>query len=342
MKNTALITISTLSRSFSVPLGPATRMVLGGATLALIVFIVGAILAIYKFSGEVKDLSERKHALDAKILNLNAGMQEKILAFNSTLQDLQNEINTQRYAFERLNELEAEIPFLDASYTENAGSGNNSGWDNAEQPETEAKDRQELLLNRIKQVKLSLVERNWLLHSVPNGHPMPGAMRITSGFGKRLHPITGKRQYHYGVDIRAAHGEPVLTTADGVVKFAGTNQHGYGRIVVIAHNYGFITRYAHLDKILVKKGQYVSRGDMIGRAGNSGIATGTHLHYEIEYLDSKINPKPFMTWGVDNYTNIFTREKAIQWPTLINLVRMQVKQQGQQLLLPTAATLKAN
>lgn len=294
-------------------------------------FIVAGAFVIYEFNDQVGDLLARKSELDSKILVLN-----------STMQDLQHEINTQRYAFERLNELEAltEIPLLDASYTvadlaaEPAATANPGKLSDQE--------KQQQLLNRIDQVKLSLVERNWLLLSIPNGQPLSESRRVTSSYGKRIHPVTGRRHFHYGIDISAWHGEPVLTTADGVVKFAGANNHGYGQTVVIAHNYGFITKYAHLSKILVKKGEFVTRGQVVGEAGNSGISTGTHLHYEIEYLDSKINPRFFIKWSADNYNQIFTQEQSVQWPTLISLIRARMENHRHPQLLPTAASLKEN
>lgn len=116
--------------------------------------------------------------------------------------------------------------------------------------------------------------------------------RITDGFGMRRHPITGRYTKHEGLDIAAKIGVPVYATADGVVQFTGRNG-GYGKSIFINHKYGFQTRFAHLHRILVKKGQIIKRGDLIGEVGNSGRSTGPHLHYEVRYNRITMDPKDF-------------------------------------------------
>ncbi|MDO5090871.1 MAG: M23 family metallopeptidase [Cardiobacteriaceae bacterium] len=111
---------------------------------------------------------------------------------------------------------------------------------------------------------------------------------ITSAFNPaRRHPITGRIQAHTGVDFKAAYGAPVRSTGKGTVTFADW-QSGYGRIVIISHDNGYETRYAHLSAIDVKAGQSVARGAVIGKVGNSGASTGTHLHFEV-----RINGIPY-------------------------------------------------
>lgn len=104
---------------------------------------------------------------------------------------------------------------------------------------------------------------------------------ITSPFNPaRRHPITGRIQAHTGVDFKAAYGAPVHSTGKGVVTFAGW-QSGYGRLVIVSHDNGYETRYAHLSAIDVDAGQSVTRGAVVGKVGNSGASTGTHLHFEV-------------------------------------------------------------
>lgn len=105
--------------------------------------------------------------------------------------------------------------------------------------------------------------------------------RIASGFGYRIHPVYGIAKMHTGMDFTADTGTPVYATADGVVEVAKDAGGGYGRYVDINHGYNYVTRYAHLHKINVRPGQKVSRGDVIGQVGNSGLSTGSHLHYEV-------------------------------------------------------------
>jgi murein DD-endopeptidase MepM/ murein hydrolase activator NlpD len=108
--------------------------------------------------------------------------------------------------------------------------------------------------------------------------PVAGA--VTSAFGWRRHPITNQVKFHQGVDLRAAYGQEVQSAAAGKVVFSG-DQGGYGATVIVQHHDGTRTRYAHLSARLVQKGDEVAAGEPLGRAGRSGRATGTHLHFEV-------------------------------------------------------------
>ena len=101
-----------------------------------------------------------------------------------------------------------------------------------------------------------------------------------------------------GIDLAAPTGTPTLATADGVVTFAGTFS-SYGNLVKIKHAFGYETRYGHLSKIRVKKGQRVSRGESIGGMGNTGRSTGTHLHYELRYKGKALNPMNYIKAAKD-------------------------------------------
>lgn len=113
---------------------------------------------------------------------------------------------------------------------------------------------------------------------------------ISSGFGLRIHPITRRKHFHQGVDYQASRGTHIIPAASGRVVFAGTRG-GYGRVVDVAHNNGYTTRYAHMSKILVKTGMYVNMTMSLGTVGDSGLATGPHLHFEIHKNGKPINPK---------------------------------------------------
>ncbi len=124
---------------------------------------------------------------------------------------------------------------------------------------------------------------------LPLATPVRSAFRFTSGFGVRRDPKNGRHRMHAGVDFAAGRGTPIYATGDGVVTFAGW-QTGYGRVVKIQHAFGFETVYAHMNKIRIKKGERVARGDRIGDMGNSGRSTGVHLHYEVRNGGKPINP----------------------------------------------------
>jgi murein DD-endopeptidase MepM/ murein hydrolase activator NlpD len=126
--------------------------------------------------------------------------------------------------------------------------------------------------------------------AVPNCRPCVG--RITAGFGYRIHPIYKVYERHTGIDIANEKNTPVYATAYGTVKLCDW-QPGYGRLIIIDHGYHYKTYYAHLHKILVKPGDYIRRGQLIGLIGNTGTSTGNHLHYEIRYGRKSVNPKKY-------------------------------------------------
>ncbi len=139
-----------------------------------------------------------------------------------------------------------------------------------------------------------LAARQEIIQRIPNNWPIIGGGFITSPFGMRRSPFTGKLAMHQGVDIAWWPGAPIRATADGVVVFAGMKG-GYGRTVQIQHEYGFQTLYAHLSSIAVYEGKKVKKGDIIGFLGRTGRATGFHLHYEVRIGTKAVDPMIFMT-----------------------------------------------
>ncbi|PZU05318.1 MAG: hypothetical protein DI619_00860 [Francisella sp.] len=130
------------------------------------------------------------------------------------------------------------------------------------------------------------------IQSVPLGFPHQG--RMTSGFGERIHPITRAISMHEGIDLSGVIGAPVKSTASGIVVFAGRNR-GYGNVIKIQHEHGYMTVYAHLSKIQVSDGQLVHAGDIIGNLGDTGRSTGPHLHYEVRYNNMPVNPTSYLS-----------------------------------------------
>jgi len=111
---------------------------------------------------------------------------------------------------------------------------------------------------------------------------LPVAGPITAPFGWRIHPITGKRQLHKGIDIGAPMGAPILASADGVVNDTGWDDGGYGNFVELKHADGSLTLYGHASRVVVIKGQQVTQGQLIAEVGSTGRSTGPHLHFEIQ------------------------------------------------------------
>ena len=135
-------------------------------------------------------------------------------------------------------------------------------------------------------------QRHDRLRHIPSIQPVANKdlRQMASGYGRRVDPVYGTIRFHEGMDFSAPIGTPVYATGDGVVKTAGRSMAGYGNMIDIDHGFNYTTRYAHLSEVLVKSGQTVKRGDLIGKVGNTGKSTGSHLHYEVRLKGVAQNP----------------------------------------------------
>ena len=125
----------------------------------------------------------------------------------------------------------------------------------------------------------------------PAGMPAPGY--IVSGYGNRNDPFGRGRAHHMGIDIDANSGDPITSAADGVVSYSGW-RNGYGNTIEIDHGNGFKTLYAHNAANLVKAGDVVRAGQLIGKVGSTGRSTGSHLHFEIMLDGRQVNPRQYL------------------------------------------------
>ena len=141
------------------------------------------------------------------------------------------------------------------------------------------------------EIGTKLSENKKLFESIPAIKPCDGTVGM-HGFGMRLHPILGIKRMHDGIDILADRGTPVHATGNGKIEFVGYKG-GYGLCIEIDHGFGYRSVYAHLSKTLVKRGETVKRGELIGKTGSSGLATGPHLHYEVHHNGVYENPTGF-------------------------------------------------
>lgn len=139
-----------------------------------------------------------------------------------------------------------------------------------------------------------------ILMAAPLSIPIEREVRISSGFGMRMHPIYGESKFHKGIDMAAPMGTKIHSAAPGKITFAGWKE-GYGNTVEITHGNGFMTRYGHMSSIDVELGQSVRTDDVVGRVGQTGAATGPHLHYEVWYNGNIFDPRNFMIAGKDIY-----------------------------------------
>ena len=175
----------------------------------------------------------------------------------------------------------------------------------------------ESLTDRVNMTMLNSSHRATLLELIPNGSPV-AYHGITSKFGYRIHPILHTKEFHKGDDLRAKFNTPVYATADAIVEWAGMHKRsGFGKLIILAHVYGFKTYFGHLNKIVIKSGQFVKKGDLIGYTGSSGLSNGPHIHYEIRFIHRPLNPIYFIKWTQKNYNEIFEKEKKVPWQSLI-------------------------
>jgi murein DD-endopeptidase MepM/ murein hydrolase activator NlpD len=126
----------------------------------------------------------------------------------------------------------------------------------------------------------------------PSGRPILKGW-ISSYFGMRTHPLSGRREMHKGIDFAGKLGGPVIAVAKGVVTYAG-KRYGYGQVIDIAHGNGYTTRYAHNSRLLVSVGDTVEKGFQIAEIGSSGRSTGPHVHFEVLKNGREVNPVRFI------------------------------------------------
>ncbi len=145
-------------------------------------------------------------------------------------------------------------------------------------------------MRSVSDIKQYIAEQKDLYLATPSGWPVPGY--VSSRYGYRNHPKSGRRQLHTGVDISTQLGTEIRATAEGIVTFSGETRNS-GNVLVVEHGHGFSTAYAHNKENLVQVGQRVKRGETIGLAGSTGRSTGPHVHYEIWKDGRHVNPSKY-------------------------------------------------
>jgi murein DD-endopeptidase MepM/ murein hydrolase activator NlpD len=265
------------TRAFTLSLRRLRLTVGGVAALLLLAFGFGT-LGITNLS-TVRTQQQRIAAMDQQLTALD----EVNRAFQDTISVMREEHATRLAdALTALNtrsaDLEAVLTQVGVLETEEEGGTANTGG--PYQP------------LQVGEIQATILRADSLLRqtaSVPLGLPFDGAV-ITSRFGVRKDPFTGRRALHNGVDLRGEMRAPVRATADGIVTEVGYARRGYGHYVRIWHEDGEETLFGHLAKVSVHGGEAVSRGDVIGLLGNSGRSTGPHLHYEIRRDGRAVDP----------------------------------------------------
>jgi murein DD-endopeptidase MepM/ murein hydrolase activator NlpD len=138
-----------------------------------------------------------------------------------------------------------------------------------------------------------LMDRSLHARVMPSGSPVKNGY-VSSGYGKRTDPFSGKKEFHKGVDFAGKEGSPVVSVGDGIVSWVGERT-GYGKLVEITHGNGYVTRYGHNKQLLVAVGDTVKKGQQIAVLGSTGRSTGPHVHFEVVHNDLQVNPAKYIT-----------------------------------------------
>jgi murein DD-endopeptidase MepM/ murein hydrolase activator NlpD len=212
-------------------------------------------------------------------------MKEKLNYYSSQFMEMKSTMMALKKAeaeFQRLFSFKSKEKVLESLDTSDTGSIDMESL----------KQEIKLSMETIGEIKDYLSQQRDLYVSTPKGWPVDQG-HITSQFGRRNHPKSGEYQFHSGVDIAAEPGRPVKATADGIVSFSGWSG-GSGNLVALEHGFGYSTYYAHNKMLIVKVGQKVKRGDIIGYIGSTGNSTGPHVHYEVWRESRPMNPADYL------------------------------------------------
>ncbi|MBM2844749.1 MAG: Metalloendopeptidase-like protein [Bacteroidetes bacterium] len=283
------------------------KLKLIGSSLALGLFVIGAVLIVNFLSNDLLRLGyDRMSVLNAE---------NKIL--KDQLNEISRRMNTVQRGLaslaDRGNELRlmVDLSTIDPETREAAIGGTIKTSEFpflSEEASTVLNNSRQLLDQLAREVKLQQASyediykryeyNKKFFNHLPAIKPATGYYSV-NGFGMRVHPVLRVYRMHEGIDVINDVGTNIFCTGDGVVRYAGRTQGGYGAVVEISHGYGYSTLYAHLSKILVRPGQTVRRGELIAKSGRSGLVSGPHLHYEIRLNGRKQNPVDYFFDDVD-------------------------------------------
>ncbi|MCD6231854.1 M23 family metallopeptidase [Candidatus Aerophobetes bacterium] len=270
------------------------------------IILIGMLLAMLAFFiTDYREIRAKVTVLE-ELKRVNKQQQEKIVSLAKKVQDFDETLQKLKELESRLRNLAGMSKAVSVVEREELGKGGPEDYslergleekdpfiltDQMEESfpllEKEAQKR----IEGFQQVEKIILQKKELFASTPNIFPVQGW--LTSKFGWRKDPFTGKREFHKAIDISAPWGTSVRASAQGKVIFTGWKD-GFGLMIEINHGYGYSTVYAHLSKILVKKGTWVSKGDIIGRVGSTGRSTGPHLHFEVHRNKKAVDPLSLM------------------------------------------------
>ncbi len=262
---------------------------------AFVTLVATSVIMIVKYSGHMED----SHLL-AKFESENAVLRARIQTFQYEIGDLEKRMDTNFELQNRARLLAGLDPIDSQVWQVGIGGPEPLALESAHITDSERimSDLDDDLERMVRQSKLQLDSYDEIVgileqekkvrDCTPSIRPVRGGY-LSSRFGRRMDPFTGRISQHTGVDYRARIGTPVMATADGVVTMAKKNG-SFGLMIEVNHGFGFKTRYAHLSKMNLRRGSRVKRGEIIGLVGNTGRSTGSHLHYEVMFKKARRNP----------------------------------------------------
>jgi murein DD-endopeptidase MepM/ murein hydrolase activator NlpD len=260
--------------------------------------------AAWKAKADVSDLYASHQALESANANYRAAtasLADQIEALQSTVADLGDNAALDPALSQAIEKLPAlvkaramggPLSAADSTRTRNNYATTLSALASPDDTFGLLRTLLEGLESRLNVVRGDVEKRNRLAAATPSIWPSHGW--LSSRMGLRTDPMSGDRTFHPGLDIAGDRGQPVYATADGLVTHQGY-QGAYGNLLVVDHGFGLVTKYGHLSSYVVKQGEQVKRGQVIGRVGNTGRATGYHLHYEVLANGRLLNPLQLLT-----------------------------------------------
>ena len=249
--------------------------------------------------GQVSLLQAKADKQQAELEQVRRGAQQEVNAMAARLGELQAQANRLNALGERLTRV-GQLQDGEFDFDKPVGVGGNDQTFDMEPRALNAGVTQLERQFAASGKQLSVLEallfnRELDKNATPSRMPIANSY-ITSGFGGRADPLGGGSQYHRGIDFEADVGDPVLSVADGVVSFAGVKS-GYGNVVDVDHGNGYVTRYAHNSRLVVRVGDLVRVGQEIAKAGSTGRSTGAHVHFEVWENGNVVNPRKFLGEG---------------------------------------------
>lgn len=313
MRDKFTIIISDVNGSKHYTLKQIIKKIIFYVVLIILLSVVFGAIWIKVLLGELNEIKQRKMVYEKEAKALYS----KNVTLFKKIQKMQKEIEVKSKKLENINDKISDLENI-------MGLSDNSN---------------ESINNRINLLKITSLQRQEFLKNIPNGSPVE-FNGITSSFGWRINPVRKTKEFHPGLDLRASKGTKVVAPADGLVEFSGYHKRsGYGNLIILDHNFGFKTLYGHLSKRVVKTGDFVKKGDVIGYVGSTGLSTGAHLHYGIMYLQKFQNPYYFVKWSEDNFDTIFKKVRSIQWQSLIKAIQNQIQLSSQQAQKSTESSM---